>query len=150
MGGVSQIARYLVDETEISLYSLQFALSNAVKCVRATDNQKSTSNGTMAMNCAKHLKKEIELLSPDLVITQGGHPATTMLDMYKWCLDKEFKGFLNQTAAVWLNGGPFVLLTTPHPARQKGWPTSSRDAEALPLFMRQAIDHAKLAVYQRH
>jgi hypothetical protein len=47
MGGVSQIMEFLSGNTPATEYSHQFALTNAVKCVKKTGNQTSTAKREM-------------------------------------------------------------------------------------------------------
>lgn len=120
MGGVHLLMRALVDEKSPEVYSLQFALTNAVKCARATDRMETRVTGTMVQNCRGHLAAEIDLLAPDLIITQGTHPAITCKTLLgELALIARFKGDVRGTAELYRNHHT-ILLTTPHPARLKG------------------------------
>lgn len=136
MGGVHLLLRDLVDERDPAVFSLQFALTNAVKCARATDRMATGVTSSMIGNCAAHLKQEIEILSPTLIITQGGHPSWTVKSLLGI---KEpiatFKGDGRGMAEVF-HVGDRILLTTPHPARLKGlkWRQG-----ILPSFLREAV-----------
>ena len=83
MGGTSQLMESLVNQKEAQSCPYQFALTNAVKCVAATGNQRSESTPIMKGNCAEHLRYEIECLRPHLVITQGDPPKETLFKMFQ-------------------------------------------------------------------
>jgi len=76
MGGVSQIMAFLTSpNTPASQYAQLFALTNAVKCVRKTGRQTSTATSEMKRHCAAHLGFEIDVLEPQIVVTQGEPPS---------------------------------------------------------------------------
>ncbi len=138
MGGTSELMECLVDDKEAQLYSEQFALTNAVKCVEFTNSQDSPSTSTMMSNCAEHLRAEIILLRPHLVITQGNHPRDIMLRLFHPLrLAEQFSG--RAGAAAVLVGEQFVLLTTPHAARRSGWRWKRGP---LPEFLQDAMRRA--------
>jgi uracil-DNA glycosylase len=143
MGGTSQLVECLVECSDRQLYSTQFALTNAVKCVHATNSQKSSSTGTMIGRCSGHLMAEIERLNPHLVITQGDHPRETVLGLFDWKPVKKFTGQAGE-AEVMLTDD-FVILTTPHPARKAGWRWSGGP---LPKFLQNAV-HCAIAELKR-
>ena len=135
MGGTSQLMQCLVDDKEPSVYSHQFALTNAVKCVEFTGSQNSSSSATMIDNCSEHLREEIRLLRPHLLITQGDHPKRTVLRLLSPLrLVCSFKGVAG-IAEVFLDS-QIAVLTTPHAARKKGWPWKRGP---LPEFLQSAV-----------
>ncbi len=147
MGGTSQIVEHLVGHKQAEKYSHQFALTNAVKCVKATGRQKSTSTGVMKKKCSEHLWEELQTLQPDLVITQGIHPRKRLLDLYSsLTLAWPFPDFGCQ-AEVFVEGAPFILLTTPHPANKPWWPWKNGP---LPVFLQKAVECASRCVSERH
>jgi len=146
MRGVHLIMkRIAANERDDEARARQFALTNAVKCVTETDNKKSTATGKMQKNCKNHLGEEISVLKPDLIVTQGGYPAwatgtlltpLTPVPEGKFC--GEPRGRAQPKALVWISAST-VLLTTPHPARLKGF---SWERRQLPDFFQKAIDKA--------
>ncbi|MFA5890433.1 MAG: uracil-DNA glycosylase family protein [Actinomycetota bacterium] len=121
MGGVSLIVRELVDEKDLSAISGQCALTNAVKCAQQTGSMSTDASRLMVRECVSHLRAEIAVLAPDIIVTQGSHPASTVLGLYESTsrvLDSSAS--VNGVMDLWtVPGGP-VVLRTPHPARQKG------------------------------
>src|SRR2546427_3008480 len=91
-------------------------------CVESTGNQKSTSTSAMMKNCSEHLREEITVLRPHLLITQGGHPRDTVISLFPALrFRRRFDGeSVWARSEVW-GGEGFVVLTTPHAARKKGW-----------------------------
>ena len=121
MGGVSTIMAYLVDEEDRDVYARQFALTNAVKCVEATGRAKTNATAVMIGQCAHHLEAELSVLRPDVVITQGSHPAHTVQRLLGARNPSVFGDSRSQRANVRLYATEVaLLLTTPHPARLKG------------------------------
>lgn len=144
MGGTSQLMECLVGCEDRQLYSQQFALTNAVKCVQATNSQKSSSTATMVSKCSEHLRKEIECLKPHLVITQGDHPRQTVLELFDPKHVQNFSGQAGEAEVMLAEN--FVILTTPHPARKPGWRWKKGP---LPEFLRNAVNCAIAEVKRR-
>jgi len=139
MGGASQLMEYLVEDKVPDVYSTQFALTNAVKCVEYTKRMNSTSTPTMIRNCAEHLRVEITLLQPHLIVTQGRHPTNTVQQLFPGLTPvAEFVGDAGRSAV--LVGKRFVVLTTPHPARKIGWRWKRGP---LPTFLQDAVRRAQ-------
>lgn len=142
MGGTSQLIEALIDENNRRRCSSVFALTNAVKCVWNTENQNSCSTSAMKSKCAEYLLGEIEALHPHLIITQGDHPATTLRRLYPSLTALgEFSGAAG--SATVMSGENFILMTTPHPARKKGWRWKKGP---LPDFLIDAASGAREAV----
>jgi hypothetical protein len=120
MGGVALIMAALLDEGRSAKYSLQFALTNSVKCVLSNkENMNANLDKTMIRSCANHLWSEIEVLRPDLIITQGTHPRETVVAHYS-DLEPLWRSGDQTGSAQILRRDRLIVLTTPHPARRKG------------------------------
>lgn len=140
MGGVALILKHLLDERDPRRLSGQCALTNAVKCVQHTASMNTNATGTMIRECATHLRAEIQLLQPHLIVTQGDHPGDTVVGSLGGLrLVREVVGERGRRAAVHENGR-VVLLVTPHPARQAGLKWSRGE---LPRFFLDAISIAR-------
>ncbi len=153
MGGVALILKHLVDERGQFQLSGQCAITNALKCVHPTNRMRTNPSKAMILHCADHLRAEIEALDPDVLVTQGRHPRDTVLGFFRGGhprdtvrgffpelgLVGEFFGEKRGRAAVLANSR-LVVLTTPHPARQKGlkWKKGS-----LPQFFLEGIATAR-------
>ena len=74
---------------------------------------------TMIGNCANHLWSEIEVLRPDLIITQGTHPRDTVVAHYSDLRPLVKVGDGARRAQIF-GRDHLIVLTTPHPARQRG------------------------------
>lgn len=143
MRGVHLILGELLDEKEPSSFSRQYALTNALKCAQKTDRMHTGVTPQMIVNCASWLFEEIAMLQPDLIISQGQHPAHT-LKRSAYLRHKEsvavFRGDPRGHAEVFRVQDPrCVLLTTPHPARLRGLSFKRRE---LPAFLRNGIQCA--------
>src|ERR1051326_6816173 len=120
MGGVSQLMKALVDNEDKKKSSILFALTNAVKCVWGTNSMDSDSTDIMIQNCADHLQAEIAVLKPHLIITQGVHPTNTIRRLLPARTSiADFTGDAGTSSLFVCKN--IVVLTTPHPARKKGW-----------------------------
>jgi len=140
MGGTSQLMECLVQSKDRRLFSQQFALTNAVKCVQATNSQNCSSTPAMISECSKHLRNEIKSLKPHLVITQGEHPRRTVLDLFGAKHIRNFPGQAGESGrAEVMVVDRFVILTTPHPARKAGWKWKNG---LLPEFLQSAVSCA--------
>jgi len=73
----------------------------------------------MIRSCANHLWSEIEVLRPDLIITQGTHPRKTVVAHYSDLKPLVEVGDQTGSAQI-LRRDHLIVLTTPHPARRKG------------------------------
>jgi hypothetical protein len=146
MGGTSQLMECLVKSKNCFQ---QFALTNAVKCVARTGRMDSMSNATRKKQYREHLRKEIKLLCPHLVITQGGFAGETVLKLFQTNVAEKFSGPVRGKAEVRLS--EFVILTTPHPARMPGWKWKLEWKKGLPKFLQKAVERARIEVRnQRH
>jgi uracil DNA glycosylase superfamily protein len=142
MGGVSQLIDALVDNEDLKNSSTLFALTNHVKCVWFTDSQDSESTGTMISNCNEHLRAEIEVLQPHLVVTQGVPPANTIRGLFP-SLDSVASFIGDAGTSSVLVGKDFIVLVTPHPTRKKNWKWKTG---VLPAFLHDAAERARTEV----
>ncbi len=146
MGGVHLIMRALVEDEDPKVFARQFALTNAVKCRRATGTMRATRDKAIVGNCAEHLREEIKALRPTLIITQGAHPSSTV---------RNLKQFSRGPVAKYSNGATenareaqifyskkCILLTTPHPARLNGLRWKKGKGE-LPRFLINAVNRIR-------
>lgn len=142
MGGVHLILRELVDNKDPALFSRQYALTNAVKCRQATNKMATNCRAPMIKNCACHLEKEIEIMRPTLIITQGAHPSCTVKKLSLFAVAKPLETFSGERgkAEVFRGQDRTVLLTTPHPARLKGlkWKQG-----VLPSFLLESLGRVR-------
>lgn len=140
MGGVAAILTALVDECDPMKYSRIFALTNAVKCTEHTGSMRTRTTATMISQCSAHLRCEINSLDPDIVITQGGHPAATAKRLLEPITLARYGATSGRNRAVVWRAAHRLLLTTPHPARVKGfawkWGT-------LPDYLAAAIERIR-------
>ncbi len=146
MGGVSLIMKELVDDKEPTVYSHQFALTNAVKCSKYTEKMKTDTTSTMIQNCANHLEREMKILSPDLIITQGEHPSTTVKRLLKLGDPAEtFNHPSGRGECEIFKRESLIVLTTFHPARLKDmkWRQGT-----IPKYMESAIFKTQEIVIQ--
>jgi uracil-DNA glycosylase len=139
---VAEIMTHLVDEADPRRFSRQFALTNAVKCVEYTGRMDSGSTTTMIVNCASHLRAEIDALIPDLIITQGDHPrnaVSRLLGPLRSVADFADEAGRSEIRAA----GSRLVVTTPHPARLTGlgWKSGG-----LPAFLDAAIRRARMSL----
>jgi hypothetical protein len=144
MWGVSTVMEALGDEKAPEHYSLQFALTNAVKCTKKSKLSNSSLAGTTTMrkNCSSHLAKEIVVLKPHVLVVQGGHPRQTVYRLLKLqgSIHGPFEtyGHWEVYGAVYRNH-EFVVLGTYHGAsrgRQR-WPPR------LPPLWKSAVDRTR-------
>lgn len=142
MGGTSQLMGCLVESEDRELYSGQFALTNAVKCVKATGRMSCGATQKMFDKCSEHLSEEIRVLRPHLVITQGVKPGETILDLEEPFEPRLIRSFGKGKAKV-LRGSSFIILTTPHPAFKPRWKTKNGP---LPKFLQNAVRCAASAI----
>jgi uracil-DNA glycosylase family 4 len=116
------------------------ALTNAVKCSAQTGSMTTNATREMIEACASHLLREIQLLVPDLIVTQGDHPTTTVTRLTHGLRPvSQYVGTSRGRASVTENDN-LVILATPHPARLPGlkW---TRDV--LPDFLEEATASAR-------
>ena len=146
MGGVALILKHLVDEREPRKLSGLCALTNAVKCVQHTGSMSTNATSTMIRECGSHLRAELRALEPDLIVTQGGHPADTVRESLAGLrLVQEFAGEKRGRAALYENSRVAVLVT-PHPARQAGLKWARAE---LPHFLLDAIARTRAELTSR-
>ncbi|OGP93008.1 MAG: hypothetical protein A2156_05730 [Deltaproteobacteria bacterium RBG_16_48_10] len=135
MRGVSLILKYLLDEKDKYKYSIQYSLTNAVKCSTERDNMDAVRQNRVISNCSIHLKREINILNPDIIITQGKHPGLTIRHFFP--ANGEIREF--EKVSLWETERQFVLAT-PHPTRLKGMRYRSGE---MPKYYYEAIDALK-------
>jgi hypothetical protein len=138
MGGVALIMRHLVDDSDPRRIASQFALTNAVKCVEHTGTMSTKPSQLMIFECSHHLMAEIEVLKPDVIITQGSHPASTVSRLLGPAKTITFMDRGRATTVSRANN--IILVTTPHPARQPGLKWSQG---TLPDFFVAAVERAR-------
>lgn len=147
MGGLLLILKQLVDEQDPRKLSGMCAITNAVKCVKPTKSMNTNATRTMISECSAHVLAEIDALQPDIVITQGAHPSATITSLIRGLrrIAPPFVGERDRTAAVFSNED-LVVVTTPHPARQKGLKWSKGE---LPQFYVDALRLARRSLVNR-
>jgi hypothetical protein len=137
MGGVLLLLKQLVDDKDPQRLSGMCALTNAVKCVKPTKSMNTDATTTMISECGAHVVAEVDALRPDIIITQGAHPSATITTRIPGLrLISRFLGERGRIAAVFANDD-VIVVTTPHPARQKGLKWTKGE---LPTFMVDAIN----------
>lgn len=138
-GGTHLIIKCLVDNKDPECFLRQFAHTNSVKCSpekQEGERMKSESTPVMQKRCRYHLKRDLEIFEPDLVITEGRGPT----DMVKVILNlskPDYPSRDKRTGRVCevYRGRP-VLLAGPHPARTLRW----RYGTSLPPYYARAIN----------
>lgn len=147
MGGLLLILQQLVDEQDPRKLSGMCAITNAVKCVKPTKSMNTNATPTMISECRSHVLAEIATLEPDIVITQGAHPSNTVTSSIPGLrrIAPPFMGERGRMAAVFSNEN-LVVVTTPHPARQKGLKWSKGE---LPQFYVDALRLARRRLVNR-
>lgn len=124
---------------------VRFALTNAVKCCKISEYQKSESTPIMIDNCQRHLSGELEVLKPHLIITQGDDPRYTIRKILaEWSIVKEWNE-PNSHAAV-LETPAYIVLETRHPS-YTNW--GGGDDVSLPETLREAIEETRSALGRR-
>jgi hypothetical protein len=114
--GTTLLLRELVDDKRENRFARQFVFINAVKCTRKNGVMTSVVKESMCKACESILSREINILEPDIIITQGSYPR----EMVKRILNPgrrifEKDGFLIYTI------GNTIVLATPHPTRHIPW-----------------------------
>ena len=142
MGGVSAIICELVDDYSPTIYSGQYALTNAVKCSEHTGKRSDRSSKIQTRNCSEHLLAEINSLDPDIIISQGKHPNNTIKSLFD--LRKPIQRYKNdddsQRAELFKVKNK-MILTSEHPARKRGWKWSQR---IIPRYMKNALKRIRI------
>lgn len=145
-GGTSLIIRQLADDK--SRHNPEpvlraFAHTNSVKCSpkKERERMKSESTAIMRKCCRNHLERELEILKPDLIITEGKGPVGMLEDILGLSETncRSYEGREGIYSCKVYSGRP-VVLAVPHPARRKGlkW----REGE-LPSYYLKAIDRVR-------
>ena len=97
----------------------------------------------MCKRCAPHTQAILELLKPDIVIAQGGHPRQAMIDLFEPTIvlqgNNGYAGKHHRDAALGISGDTFVLLTA-HPANHAGFATVNGP---LPTYLSELIEEMK-------
>jgi len=146
MGGLRLIMKQFAPEVNAALRSRQFAFTNTVKCVTESPSKRTKATDVMIEHCADHLREEICLLEPDLIVTQGEYPAWAV--RHKVLMSSQSVGIFRGTprgVAEVLNGlvgsRRTVVLTTPHPAYAL---TGFRwRRQEIPHFLEEAFEKAR-------
>ena len=139
-GGTSLIIQRLADNnssdnTEPVLSA--FAHTNSVKCApkKETEWMKSESTAIMRKCCRNHLERELEILKPDLIITEGNGPITMLEDILELS-EADCRSYKDNESiySCEVYSGQPVVLAAPHPARKKGlkW----REGELPPYYLK--------------
>ena len=142
MGGTDVELKYLLDPTPPKERCKQFALTNSVRCRPYPSNAKSQSTTTMIAKCQAHTKAIIQILTPDIIVTQGKYPSEGIVEMF----DSEivFKSDNGRTRlyrkAEVRRGGGVLFLLTAHPANHPGF---RRKLGFLPNYLRDAIKEVR-------
>ena len=145
-GGTCLIIQRLMNNKErgnLRRVASAFAHTNSVKCSpRKVEGQgmRSESTAEMRQNCQRHLKREIGLLKPDLVIAEGMQTTAMVREVLELPdADWRFKERGGKNYCEVYQGQP-TILAVPHPARKKGLRWSKGE---LPSYYLDAIDKAR-------
>ena len=141
MGGTDVVLENLLDEgTTPEDRCQQFALTNSVRCRPQSSNATSGSTSTMTEKCQSHTRAIVEVLRPDIVVTQGlVFPTKQIMGLFNPGIvcrtDNGRQGRQKRWAEV-RKGNGIIFLLTAHPARYPGFaPKNGR----LPCHLRNAI-----------
>ena len=119
MGGTDVELKYLLDPTPCEQRCRQFALTNSVRCRPFSSNSKSQSTSTMKAKCQAHTKAIVEILTPDIIVTQGRDPSDSIIKLFDpEVVFKSDNGGHSQSLrkAEVRHGGGVLFLLTEHPA----------------------------------
>jgi len=111
-----ELAWYILSKFDKALQLEQvkhyFAHANSAKCCMNKDGH-AKANSMLFKNCKQYLGGELDLLMPDIVVTQGNEARTAMGDLVSNGILKEIDAF---AAEVELNKRPTFWLHTYHPS----------------------------------
>ena len=119
MGGTDVELEFLLDPTPPEQRCQQFALTNSVRCRPSSPNAESQSTSTMIAKCQAHTKSIIEILTPDIIVTQGKYPSEGIVEMFDSKVVFESDNGLHSRSlrkAEVRRGGGVLFLLTAHPA----------------------------------
>ena len=139
MGGTDVELKYLLDDsTPPKDRCQQFALTNSVRCRPSSNSSRSQSTSTMIAKCQAHTKAMVEVLTPDIIVTQGKYPSEGIVGMF----DSEvvFKSDNGLRRAEARRGGGVLFLLTAHPANH---PWFRWKLGSLPNYLRDAIKEVR-------
>lgn len=131
--GTALLLKELVDDKRENRFARQFVFINAVKCTRKNGKMTSVVKGRMCKACESILSREIEVLDPDVVITQGSYPR----EMVKGILKPDRRIFEKDGFAIYMSGNSIVLATK-HPTRHIPWKQG-----ILPKQYRKAVEKVR-------
>ncbi len=114
--GTALMLKELVDDKRPNRFARQFVFINAVKCTPNNGEMTSGVKGSMCTACESILFREVHLLKPDIVITQGSYPR----EMIKKILKSNRKIFEKDGFLIYTSGNSIVLVA-PHPTRHIPW-----------------------------
>ena len=128
-----------------------YALTNYFKCAFSDDPDKVNGlphNKSMKDNCFNLLLKEIDVLEPDLLVVQGKFTTQAFWDSLDRVYDKGVRLWGNKTAETdtislyqhKLNGKPFYILYSYHPAAVSLWSRTLNDLKTAIEHFHRAYD----------
>ena len=140
MGGTDVELEFLLDPTPPEQRCQQFALTNSVRCRPSSPNAKSQSTSTMIAKCQAHTKATIEILTPDIIVTQGRHPSDSIIKLFdsEVVFKSDNRPHSRSLRKVEIRrGGGVLFLLTAHPANHPGFRWKSG---GLPDYLHDAIN----------
>lgn len=93
-----------------------FAHTNAAKCCANKENSQQAPH-EMFQNCQEYLRGEIEVLNPDIIITQGNEARDAMANHYGSC--GQLPSWSGGGCKISVNGHEALWLHTYHPRNGK-------------------------------
>lgn len=143
MGGTDVELEFLLDPTPPEQRCQQFALTNSVRCRPSSPNSDSQSTSTMMAKCQAHTKAIIEILTPDIIVTQGRYPSDSIIKLFApevvFKSDNGLRFPLRRKVEVHRGRGILFLLTA-HPAHH---PSFRWRLGSLPDYLRDAINEIR-------
>jgi hypothetical protein len=114
--GTALLLRELVDDKRENRFARQFTFVNAVKCSPKNGKMTSSISSQMCSRCETVLSKELGILKPDVIFTQGSYPRYMIQNIFK----QNQKIFETKKVMIYRSGKP-IICATPHPTRHIKW-----------------------------
>lgn len=118
------LTRYLKDSAFKENFFLEedfldnIYITNAIMCARKGSQYRGDNIDlkTSTRNCSVHLKKQIELVKPKIVITLGYYPLYSLSISYSFPIEKNLSETIQKYPEI--NVGDFIIIPLYHPTAQ--------------------------------
>lgn len=113
------LTNFLIESSEGRLKSLDnIYITNAIMCARCGDYYRDNNIKLKecTLNCSEYLKKQIDIVKPQVILTLGYYPLLSLSNIYNFSLPKTLSEVIDNMPIIKVD--KYIIIPLYHPSAQ--------------------------------